>query len=387
MRHPKVLVVASWYPSDASPVAGIFIQRHASAARQVAEVAVAYVEGREGVAAGSHVTVGVEDGLFVARGSYSHSRRGSNALQPILYVSALRRCLQAIRREFGAWDIMHVQVALPAGAAVFLVPAGAPVVITEHWSGYAFARPGFDSLGFHKKALIRLVYRRASRVTAVSGSLGAALVKRGLCRAFDVLPNVIPGEAFDAFRASHGGKGAGRKKLIHVSLLNELKNVPGILRAVARLAAIRDDFELVIVGDGETRAGLEAYARVLGLDNVVSFVGLVTGPRLYELMRSAVAHVSFSHVETFSVVTAEALACGTPVIVTRCGGPEEFVDERSGIIISPGDEAALVRAIAHMLDHGSEYDRQHLHDRAKALFAPAVVTQRLADLYHSLLSR
>jgi glycosyltransferase involved in cell wall biosynthesis len=389
-----VLFVASWYPSDANPVAGIFIQRHALAASEVAEVAVVHVEGRDGLDRTCDVRVAGEDGLVVVRGAYRRSGRGLKWTRPVLYLQTLERCLRAVRHEFGTWDILHINVALPAGVAAFLPSAGArgreaPVVLTEHWTGYSPLCPEFDSLPALKKVFVRKVFQRARCITTVSRALGKALVRRGLCKTYQVLPNVVSREAFDSFGPGNMDNveyNVGKKKLIHVSLLNDSKkNVSGILRAAAQLARTRDDFELYIVGDGPDRSRLEAYAEELGLNGVAVFTGRVMPPRLYGLMRSSTAHLIFSRVETFSVVTAEALACGVPVIVTRCGGPEEFVDEQSGVIIEPGNETALVRAMTHMLDHGAEYDRQHIHERAWSLFSPSVVTKMIAEIYHSML--
>ena len=83
--------------------------------------------------------------------------------------------------------------------------------------------------------------------------------------------------------------------------------------------------------------------------------------------------------ETFSLVTAEALASGTPVVATRCGGPEEILTEETGQLTEVDDAAALAIAIESMLHR--PYDRAALRRYAVDRFGSAAAAERLGRLY------
>ena len=123
----------------------------------------------------------------------------------------------------------------------------------------------------------------------------------------------------------------GRQKALGV-LLHALADVPDVTLAVA--------------GDGPERASLERTAHDLGLDGRVSFLGAVPRDRVLRLFRAADASVLPSAWENFPHTVVEALAVGCPVIATAVGGvPEVVRDGENGLLVPPGDPAALAEAI------------------------------------------
>jgi glycosyltransferase involved in cell wall biosynthesis len=104
-------------------------------------------------------------------------------------------------------------------------------------------------------------------------------------------------------------------------------------------AARRADVALVVAGDGPDRAVLERLGHA-------RFVGPLPRQRVLELFRAADASLLSSSWENFPHTVVEALAVGTPVIATRTGGVAEVVrDGENGLVVEPGDVAALTRAI------------------------------------------
>lgn len=87
------------------------------------------------------------------------------------------------------------------------------------------------------------------------------------------------------------------------------------------------------------------------------------------------------------MVLVEALACGTPVVATRCGGPEDIVTEEVGVLVPPEDPAALAAGIAQVLDRRGEYDAAKLRAYALERFGLESVGKRLEALYEEALSR
>ena len=75
------------------------------------------------------------------------------------------------------------------------------------------------------------------------------------------------------------------------------------------------------------------------------------------------------------------MAIGTPVIATRCGGPEDFVTPEAGLLVPPGDEKALAAAIDWMLDNHDSYDPGAIAAYARGRFSLEAVGMRLHEIY------
>jgi glycosyltransferase involved in cell wall biosynthesis len=170
--------------------------------------------------------------------------------------------------------------------------------------------------------------------------------------------------------------------LIHVSLLNDVKNVEGILRTVARLGARRTDFELHIAGDGPNRPQLEALATDLNIkDKLVFFLGLQDSASLAQIMRESDFLIIFSHFESLPCVLIEAMASGLPIIATRVGGIPDHLGPDLGLLIEPGDEAGLLSAMEYLLDHNREYSPGRIQEYARSHFEFAVVGRQFLEIY------
>ncbi len=133
--------------------------------------------------------------------------------------------------------------------------------------------------------------------------------------------------------------------VLAVAKLKAQKDYPTLLRAFARVRAARKA-RLLILGEGGLRGSLEALAKELGITAHMAMPGFVTNPFPY--MEGASVFVLSSAWEGFSNVTAEALACGCPVVSTDCpgGGPTEILDHgRYGRLVPVGDDVAMAQAI------------------------------------------
>ena len=89
--------------------------------------------------------------------------------------------------------------------------------------------------------------------------------------------------------------------------------------------------------------------------------------------------------ETFSVVTGEALAQGKPVIATRCGGPQGFVKPENGLLIPVGDTTALAKAMRTIMDHPKMYDPVRIRASVHASFSPEAVGQAFIRIHQRIL--
>jgi glycosyltransferase involved in cell wall biosynthesis len=198
---------------------------------------------------------------------------------------------------------------------------------------------------------VRISYRRADRVVAISDGVGRALSRRfGIdptrvttihnavdvtevkARAQEAPPN-LPPEPF----------------LVAAGRLVPQKGFDILIQAFASSLAGRP-LSLVILGDGPERAALGELTRSFGVERRVHFPGFVENPWSY--FARATAFVCSSRWEGFGNVIIEAMACGVPVVSTDCDfGPREVIRQgQSGLLAPVEDAQSLGLAIASVVD-------------------------------------
>lgn len=134
--------------------------------------------------------------------------------------------------------------------------------------------------------------------------------------------------------------------ILAVGRLQEAKDYPNLLNAIARISDNCIHFKLCIVGEGPLRGGLEALAIELGLADRVQFLG--TRHDVADIMCAADVFVLSSAWEGFGLVVAEAMACERIVVATDCGGVREVVG-KAGYLVKPKDAKALAQMLATAL--------------------------------------
>ncbi|HLC16850.1 MAG TPA: glycosyltransferase [Thermodesulfovibrionia bacterium] len=358
----KVLFLTSWYPDRFNPINGVFIQRHAEAIAQLCYVIIVYVK-KDSELHGK---------IYDIEYTSEHNRltvkvyyKGSGFRMPVVplmlnfirYIKASYLALSLIKNKFKepCPYIIHVNVTVPAGILALILRKikGIPYILTEHYS--VFLSPSLRQQSIYNRFLTKMIVKHASIVTVVSMTLRDAMLRQGLKNTYHIIPNVV-----DMAPCTGAMKEDSQKKrILHVSLLDDsVKNVSGLIKAMSNIIPIRDDCALHIVGDGPDREMLEDLSKQLNLyKRYVFFHGLKSKREVREFMEAASFFVLNSHFETFSVATAESIACGTPVIATKCGGPEEFVTHDCGLLIEKGDQKELEAAILYMLDNYNTYDK------------------------------
>ena len=173
-----------------------------------------------------------------------------------------------------------------------------------------------------------------------------------------------------------------RPIVIAVGHLTVSKGYPHLLRAFAQ---VRERFpcRLVILGEGEERNALETLTQQLGIENEVAFLGFQQNPLKY-MVQSDILTLS-SLWEGLGLVIIEAMACGVPVIATRCpSGPDEIIsDGVNGLLVPVADDVAIAAAILQLLTERDFAKKMAQAGRKRAEYF--TVGKRMAE-YEQLIS-
>ena len=159
--------------------------------------------------------------------------------------------------------------------------------------------------------------------------------------------------------------------------LTPQKDYPTLLQAFSILRRKRVA-HLVILGEGKEQENLEKLAIELGISSEVAFLGFDINP--YRYMSRCNLFVLSSLWEGFSIVLAEALACGAQIVSTDCpNGPAEILDHgRYGRLVPVGDAAAMAEAMEMAMDEPIQTEL--LRKRAEAFSLEAAVEKYLGVL-------
>jgi glycosyltransferase involved in cell wall biosynthesis len=168
-----------------------------------------------------------------------------------------------------------------------------------------------------------------------------------------------------------------------------MKGIATLLEAFAKLRTERD-IELLLVTAPKAGGKTEKLIDKLSINDSVRFVNGISDAELVELMGSAEIACVPSLYEGFSLPTAELMACGTPLVVSRAGAIPEVVgpDGECADLVTPGDVGELEAAIAALLDDPERRDRMGLAGRKRVdeLFSWRAVAATVATAYEEVIA-
>jgi len=210
--------------------------------------------------------------------------------------------------------------------------------------------------------------------------------KIDISKAFSVSPHrfhVVPnGINTDIFHPLPQVKRADNQLIVTNSADTPLKGLKYLLLAVAALRKSRP-VKLTVIGKPKPGGSIERLVKDQALEDCVTFTGRIDEKDFADYYARSTLAVVPSLYEGFGLPAGEAMACGVPVISTTGGALPEVVGD-AGVLVAPGDSAALARAITELLDNPDKrlalgkagYERviKHFTWRACAL--------KLTDIYH-----
>lgn len=375
MDDMKIMMIASWYPSEENPKNGVFFQDRARAwVKNGCEVSVAAADVRlrlGGAKAGITVTQeqGVTEYRYVKRNYTPFWEEGIARQQ----IAMIRKIYERICRTSGKPDLIHLESARCAMAAVALAESeNIPMTYTEHFSGMLNSERG----SFRDK-MIRLAVDKADHIFLLSTAMKNRIDPPAEKSSF--LPNSID---FSDFEITE------RKNPFAFCALGGMTKIKGFDRLLHAFAIVQSEFpesRLILGGDGVERESLMRLCAELGLESAVLFPGAIPYETRHGFYHGASAFVCSSNTETFSIVTLEALASGVPVVATQCGGPEDFITERNGFLVEKNVDA-LAQGMMKMIRERERFVPEEIRRDAKNHYDEKIVVEKQLECFSDIIA-
>lgn len=375
----NIVFIPNWYSNKKDPIAGIFVKEQAQALSKYCNIKVYYPFDET---AEEDYSVNQEEGLTVIRRKYKKS-----VIPKMTFVSNFFKIfsdIKEINRKLKI-DILHAHVSYPSGFIAVLIGKifKIPVVITEH-------APVNMLIGSRiRNKMLQYTFTNAKEVVCVSEHLAKDIKKLGFKGNFKVINNGIELH-MQNYKIDNQLDKSNIIDIVCISSFynKEIKGIQYLLPAINDIVRKTSyKLKLHLVGGGEFLNYYKEMSESLHIDSICNFYGNQPKSITHGIVSKCHFLVSSSLHETFGCAIAEAMMMGKPVVVTNSGGPEDFVDDKSGIIVQKESVDALAKGIIQMIDNYDEYDKNYIGNNAYNKFNIDIVTKKYIAMYEDIHSK
>ncbi len=373
-----ILFLCSWYPNKVQKTNGNFIEKHAQAVATLNNVSILNIQPVHGLKnieinckqTDNQITIIIY--IPLQEGNYFSSIK-----KYLTYKKAFRHGIELATKEFGTIDLIHLNHVFPLGALALF--QSIPYVVSEHYS--SFLNPN-NRLPKNKIKLATSVFNKAKFVFPVSETLKIGIEKLSIKHnRVSIIGNVVDTSIFNLENKQIPGK----PHFVHISNgYEDAKNLMGIINAIKILSKQTSNFKFTFICDGDIKKQHEK-ARELGLLNsFVFFENEKSHTEIAQLIKNSSALVMFSNYETFGIVTAEAIACGTPVIATEIPATQELVNEHFGILVPCDDSEKLAQAMDTIIENKIIFPIEEMHQFIASRFSKENIAASFQSYYNQI---
>lgn len=392
----NIFLIPSWYPSQDKPNSGRFIKEQALALSRFNQniKVVVSLWGDEATKINfehpwqvlSHLINHFSNEGYqkrIARNVWEFSRPALE-WSPRILAGNIRKIIKSNKINFerassniGEIDLIHAHVAFPAGYVAMKLAEEyhLPFIITEHMG--PFPLPPFAG-GQKLLPLVLRPLKKANRVIAVSSKLQRELLQYKIKSV--VVSNLVDERYFTHQRQK------SRPKFTFFTLgeISEAKGFEDLIKAIAIAGKRKRNIIWRIGGQGKELKQYQKLAALLGVSQNINWLGFLSRSSVAEELQRCNAFVLPSHHESFGMVFLEALACGRPVVATRCGGPEDFVTRKNGLLVPVGDIQNISQAMTKMVENINFYQSSKIRQYFLANFSAKVIASKIVKIYEEI---
>lgn len=373
-----ILIIAGGYPQKESPLNGIFEFDQATALQskgnKVVFVSIDLRSIRRKRKLGNYRSTLNNIEIF------NYSLPLGPLPEKVLYYFgkiAIDKIFRAILKKHGRPDILHAHFSRTGNIAAYLKGKyDIPLVITEHSSLI-----NKEIINQSIKGVAFKAYKSADAIISVSSALKEKLNSHFNINSL-VVHNIVDIKIF-----KYKERSFKKDEFVFISIggLNYNKGFDSLITAFKN-AKFDKNVKLKIVGDGPLKQHLKNLINSENLSQQVEIVGFLPRQKIAELMKCCDAFVLASRSETFGVVYIEALSSGLPVIATKCGGPEDFINETNGMLVPVNNIISLTGALQRMVVNIDKYNRKSISDDCLYKFAPDTIANQLFQIYTQIIN-
>lgn len=176
--------------------------------------------------------------------------------------------------------------------------------------------------------------------------------------------------------------------LILVGRLYPVKGVEYLIESISFLKETRDDFKLLIIGDGSERSYLEKLSEELNITNYVEFRGKIPNDEVPLYLKASDIFILPSLSEGFPNALLEAMASGLPVVTTKIRGLDEIVEEGiNGFLVNPKSPEEIANKVDLIMQDNTLSERFSQNNKLKAKeYEWETVIKKLNEIYKKSLN-
>jgi glycosyltransferase involved in cell wall biosynthesis len=374
MESKQVLIISFWNPTDKNPQQGIFIQDQAEAVCKIRENVI-FLQVNVLPSGNLFLKKAVEESVF--HKNIRITLNLSSWLWKFWYVNPWilsRIIFRLLKKRYNRINpaIIHANVIFPCGVVGYLLARrlGAKLMISEHWSktGKLLSHP------LYKRIALK-AYLSSFVVVCVSDFLANRIYGSTGHKNLVIIPNII-----DTGVYRYKPKPALPERnlsMICVATWRLPKRLDLIFGAVCSYASeSKENIELIVVGNGPQTNLMKSHNTPVNLS--VKWAGYLDKSAIAAFLQKTDLFLHASDIETFSIVTAEALSTGTPVLASNTGALPELINEQNGILVDNNNESWLngLREIVK-----KQYDYEAISLQNKNKYSPDSIASRIISLY------
>ncbi len=252
-----------------------------------------------------------------------------------------------------------------------------PYVVSEHTGPFSrIARNAWYAY------LARKTYQSAQAILTVSHYQKQQLVNFGI-PAEKIIVTYNP---VDTALFKPDEKVKKKKQIVFISRLDAFKGAMKCVRAFARLLPQNSNWQLVVCGEGEEKQSIEQFVADNNLQNNIQLLPMQTREQMAKLFQASAFSVFLSLHETFGLVAAESVACGTPVLCSNTTSLPEIVSAKEGVPVNPENEEEIIRGMQYLIDNYTRFNPSELHQSVEKRFGLRIFGEKLSGIYDSIVN-
>ena len=281
-------------------------------------------------------------------------------------------------KKFGEIDIIHAHVCFPAGYIAYELSKSfdIPYIITEHMGPFPFSSIT-DRNGILKNE-INLAFMNSKKIIAVSDELKQEMQSYGI-QNIQVIGNLVDEDFFKIKEKNIN------KVFTFFSLgrLHPQKGFDTLLKAIEVLKTKEIHVNFRIGGEGPAKSKYKMIAKNLGISSYISWLGELSREEALSEYQSCDAYILASQHESFGMTYIEALSCGKPVIATKCGAPEKFINKNNGLLVEKENHVPLAKAITEVIDN-TNYKPDLIREECIKNYSKKNIINQIIDIYRGV---